>query len=464
MSSDLAIRVAGLGKAFAIYDKPHHRLLQQILPGRRAWHREFHALHDVSFEVRRGETVGIVGRNGSGKSTLLQIVCGTLAPSAGTVEVHGRIAALLELGAGFNPEFTGRENVYLNGTVLGLTRAEVEARFDAIAAFADIGEFIDQPVKSYSSGMYVRLAFAVAIHVVPDILVVDEALSVGDEAFQRKCYARIQRLREDGATVLFVSHSAGTVIELCSRAILLDRGECLAIGTPKHVIARYHKLLYAPAERAETLRAELRAERRDGPSSGVAHPASMLDGASAARTDATAHAAELAETAWFEPGLVPQSTVHYAARGAEILDPHIETPGGRHVNVLRPGGAFVYVYRVHFQQAACAVRFGMLFKTTTGVELAGAVSAQPADALPLIEAGQSIEVRFRFRCLLAPGTYFANAGVLGLIGESEEYLDRRIDVAMFRVLPDPQRLATGHVDLDVQPELGNVVATESSPT
>lgn len=454
MSSEVAIRVEGVGKCYAIYDKPHHRLLQQLFPNARPWHREFHALREVGFEVRRGETVGIVGRNGSGKSTLLQIVCGTLTPSSGRVEVNGRIAALLELGAGFNPEFTGRENVFLNGTVLGLTRAEIEARFDSIAAFADIGEFIEQPVKTYSSGMYVRLAFAVAINVDPDILVVDEALSVGDEAFQRKCYARLEAMRERGATVLFVSHSAGAVIELCNRALLLDRGECLARGAPKYVIARYHKLLYAPADRLEDLRCELRAELR-GEATASAAPA-----AAAARPPSEgATAGESEEDAWFDPGLVPQSTVRYATRGAEILDPHLETPAGRRVNVLRPGTLAVYAFRVRFQHAAGAVRFGMLFKTTTGVELAGAVSAQPAAAIAAVDAGQEVQVRFRFRCLLAPGTYFTNAGVLGLVGEGEEYLDRRIDVAMFRVMPDPQRLATGHVDLDVQPEFSLNPAT-----
>jgi lipopolysaccharide transport system ATP-binding protein len=175
MSSELIIQVKGMGKAYPVYDKPHHRLMQMLVRGSRRWYREFEALRDIDFSVHRGETMGIVGRNGSGKSTLLQILCGTLAPSTGDVSVRGRVAALLELGAGFNPEFTGRENVYLNGSVLGLTRSEIDDRFDEIAAFADIGEFIEQPVKSYSSGMYIRLAFAVAINVMPDILIIDEA-------------------------------------------------------------------------------------------------------------------------------------------------------------------------------------------------------------------------------------------------------------------------------------------------
>jgi lipopolysaccharide transport system ATP-binding protein len=435
MSSEVAIRVEGVSKSFAIYERPHHRLLQQLFPNAgRGWHREFHALRDVSFEVRRGDTVGIVGRNGSGKSTLLQLICGTMSPTSGRIEVNGRIAALLELGAGFNPEFTGRENVFLNGTVLGLSREDIEKRFDDIAAFADIGDFIEQPVKSYSSGMYVRLAFAVAINVTPDILVVDEALSVGDEAFQRKCFARIQRMRDDGATVLFVSHGAGTVLELCNRAILLDRGDCLADGAPRQVISRYQQLLYAPAERQAELRDAIRND---------------VEIAAAPAADDTT-AADTPDDAYLDPGLQSQSAIVYPSRGAQIIDPHIETLSGRRVNVLRPGGVFVYTFRVAFEQAAAGVRFGMLLKTTTGVELAGGVSALAYDALPCVEAGQEYVVQFQFRCLLAPGAYFANAGVLGRDGEAEQFLDRRVDVVMFRVMPDTARLATAYVDLDMR--------------
>lgn len=235
-SSDIAIRVQNLSKCYPIYDAPRDRLKQFVVPrlqglvGRKTakqYFREFWALRDVSFEVKKGETVGIIGRNGSGKSTLLQIICGTLNPTKGGVETRGRIAALLELGAGFNPEFTGRENVYLNAAVLGLSNEEIDTRFDEIAAFADIGDFIERPVKTYSSGMMVRLAFAVAIHVDPEILIVDEALSVGDAYFQAKCAHRIRSIISKGVTVLFVSHDTASVKSLCSRAILLDSGRSL---------------------------------------------------------------------------------------------------------------------------------------------------------------------------------------------------------------------------------------------
>jgi lipopolysaccharide transport system ATP-binding protein len=246
MTSDIAIRVQNLSKCYQIYDNPGDRLKQFVAPRIKRllgkaytpYFREFWALKDVSFEVKRGETVGIIGRNGSGKSTLLQIICGTLTPTGGTVQTNGRVAALLELGSGFNPEFTGRENVYLNAAVLGLSREEVDARFDKIAAFADIGEFIDQPVKIYSSGMYVKLAFAVIAHVDADILVIDEALAVGDAVFIQKCMRFIRAFQERG-TLLFVSHDTASVQNLCESAIWLGNGQMKLVGTSKEVSEAY---------------------------------------------------------------------------------------------------------------------------------------------------------------------------------------------------------------------------------
>lgn len=246
-----AIQARRLTKCYQIYEYPQDRIKQALYPrlqrmmGRepRNYYREFMALEDVSFHIKKGETVGIIGRNGSGKSTLLQIICGTLRPTAGSVETKGRVAALLELGSGFNPEFTGRENVYINGAVLGLSRAEVDARFSDIVAFADIGDFIDQPVKTYSSGMYVRLAFAVIAHADADILVVDEALSVGDAFFVQKCMRFLRRFMETG-TVLFVSHDLGAVQNLCSRAIWLHKGEVRREGEPKVVTEAYLAAMY----------------------------------------------------------------------------------------------------------------------------------------------------------------------------------------------------------------------------
>lgn len=443
MSSDAIVEIRGLSKTFPIYDKPHYRLMQMLLAGSRRWYREFTALSDINLVVRRGETVGIVGRNGSGKSTLLQIICGTLAPTEGEVRVRGRVAALLELGAGFNPEFTGRENVYLNGTVLGLTRTEVEHKLGSILAFAEIGDFIDRPVKTYSSGMYVRLAFAVAIHVEPDLLVVDEALSVGDEAFQRKCFARIERLREGGCTVLFVSHAATTVVELCDRAILLDRGDLLADGLPKAVISRYQRMLYAPQEKLAELRDQMKREHAEGGLVTQEPPA----GSSSSRSASVVSRNESSNEAYFDEGLRSQSEVAYPRQGVTIIDPHLELPNGPRVNVVNAGKKYVYAYSVEFDQGVAGARFGMMIKTLTGVEIAGAVSALANEAIEWIDAGTQLVIRFEFTCALAGGVYFMNAGVLGCLGEEETYLDRRIDAFMFRVMSSANRLSTGFVDL-----------------
>ena len=243
MSSNLAIHAQQLSKAFQLYERPIDRLKQMLMRGRRRYYKEFAALHDVNFELKKGEVLGLVGRNGAGKSTLLQLICGTLTPTAGQVTVHGRVAALLELGAGFNQEFTGKENIYLNASILGLSKAEIDARYDAIVEFSGIADFIHQPVKTYSSGMYVRLAFSIATSVDPDILVIDEALSVGDGAFARKSFDRIMRLKEKGATILFCSHSIYQIEALCTRAVWLDKGKVQLVGDPATVVAGYQAFL-----------------------------------------------------------------------------------------------------------------------------------------------------------------------------------------------------------------------------
>lgn len=457
MSSEVAIKVEGLGKCFEIYEKPRDRLKQFVLPylykllGKSAkqYFREFWALRDINFEIKKGETVGIVGRNGSGKSTLLQIICGTLSPSTGTVQANGRIAALLELGSGFNPEFTGRENVYLNGAVLGLSRSEIDSRFDAITEFADIGSFIDQPVKAYSSGMVVRLAFAVAINVDPQILVVDEALSVGDELFQRKCFSKIEAIRSSGATILFVSHSGGTIVELCDRAILLDAGERLATDSPKKIVGRYQKLLYAPNDKRDAIRAEIRLEDAN----------QQVDSGSLAKagpivlpTISQIEPAELSDS--YDPALKPVSTIAYESYGAIIEDPAVYTSMGERVNNLTRGNTYYYRYRVRFERPASNVRFGMMIKTTTGLEMGGAASAASnRTSLPYVTSGSVFSVSFEFSCRINKGIYFLNAGVVGDVNGSETYLHRLIDVAMFRVISESNDLATGFVDFSCSPRV-----------
>ena len=468
MSTPATIELDRVSKAYSIWSSPAARLHGPLLGrlgqlpfvprglARRCQRlsqesfKPFFALRDVSLQVRPGETVGIVGRNGSGKSTLLQIVSGILAPTSGTVVARGRVAALLELGAGFLPDFSGRENIQLNSAILGLSRAEVEERSPGIIAFADIGEFIDQPVRTYSSGMYVRLAFAVAASVDADVLIVDEALAVGDEAFQRKCFARLRAFQQVGGTILFVSHSAASIVELCDRAVLLDQGELLLSGAPKAVVAQYHRLIYAPPDRAAGLRAELRgasARSAGAPAGGGA--------------TGTGEIGPPDEEGLFDPLLVPHSTLTYESRGALIGPARIVTPGGRPANVLRARGEYVYEYSVRFTRDCFNVRFGMLIKTVSGLELGGAVSSTAAAATGCLEAGTDVTVRFRFRCLLAAGAYFLNAGVVGSVDGRETYLHRVIDAAMVRVQPDPDALATGMVDFCAEPEI--VVGTSAAP-
>lgn len=459
VDSSVAIRVSQLSKCYQIYDTPRDRLKQFVAPrlqrlaGRqpRQYFREFWALKAVSFDIARGETVGIIGCNGSGKSTLLQIICGTLTPTGGTVETRGRVAALLELGSGFNPEFTGRENVYMNAAVLGLSQAETDRRFDDIAAFADIGQFIEQPVKTYSSGMMVRLAFAVAINVDPEILIVDEALSVGDELFQRKCFSRIESIRESGATILFVSHSGGAVVELCDRAILMDAGEKLASGSPKLMVGKYQKLIYAPAGKRDAIRQEIRAADGDwyGGDQTLSRLSEPLTGTKGA------HEKETAE--YFDANLKPLSTLLYESNGALIESPQILTLSGERVNSLTRGKSYRYSYRVRFTQGAWNVRFGMLIKTVSGLELGGGVSApDTGQGVAYVSAGTTFDIEYRFTCNLNPGTYFLNAGVAGTVNQVETYLHRVLDSCMFKVMPVDEDTSTAIVDFGCVAEISTM--------
>jgi lipopolysaccharide transport system ATP-binding protein len=450
--NDIAIQVKNLSKCYQIYDTPRDRLKQFVVPrlqglagqAPRQYFREFWALQDVSFEVKKGETVGIIGRNGSGKSTLLQIICGTLNPTSGSVETRGRIAALLELGSGFNPEFTGRDNVYMNAAVLGLSREEVDARLDEIIAFADIGEFIDQPVKTYSSGMVVRLAFAVAINVDPEILIVDEALSVGDELFQRKCFSRIEAIRSNGATILFVSHSGGQIVELCDRAMLMDSGEKLAEGMPKHIVGIYQKLLYAPTDRREEIRNQI-----IDVTTRQQHESAEQD-----QHNSSQSSASLPPTDFFDPHLKPQSTIHYEERGAVIRLPQLFDPAGKQVNCLQNGKFYTFRYSVQFTEEANNVLFGMLIKTISGVELGGAASASSIrKAILCISAGSAYRIEFRFQCNLNPGVYFVNAGVYGIKNGEELYLHRILDACIFRVQTKMDCLTSGLVDFKCTHEI-----------
>lgn len=414
MSSELAIKAQGLSKHYHIYDRPHHRLLQMLFRGRRHFHKTFQALEAVSFEIRRGETVGIIGRNGAGKSTLLQLLCGTLTPSGGEVIVKGRVAALLELGAGFNPEFTGRDNVYLNASILGLSRGEIDARFDDIAAFADIGEFIDQPVKTYSSGMYVRLAFAVIAHVDADVLIIDEALAVGDALFTQKCMRFLRRFCENG-TLLFVSHDSAAVTSLCERAIWLERGTVRAIGPARDVCKDYNAEIY------QQDRAATRAAADDTPPVGAQptpdapqrkriqaidhQPITVLDSRWEALKDTPLRNAIAVQAFNPEDG--------FGTMQMEVVDVWLESTEGTGLSTITGGEVVELVVRYRSQIDVESVIVGFQLKDRRGQILFGDNTCITTMENPVsMRAGEEQQGRFRFQMpLLQSGEYSITVSV-----------------------------------------------------
>ncbi|WP_326541311.1 ABC transporter ATP-binding protein [Pseudorhodoferax sp.] len=439
-SDDFAVRVQGLSKCYEIYASPRDRLKQFMLPRvRRAvgrppaqYFQEFWALRDVSFDVLRGETVGIIGKNGSGKSTLLQMICGTLSPTAGSVQTRGRVAALLELGSGFNPEFTGRENVHMNASVLGLAPQEIEARLDDILAFADIGQFIDQPVKTYSSGMVVRLAFAVQSQIEPDILIVDEALSVGDAKFQAKCFDRLKKLKERGTSILLVTHSSEQIVTHCSRAVLLNDGGLLEIGEPRRIVNRYLDLLFGR-------------ERK---------PAAPVDGALQPQPEeqalATGHPLSRTEDRF---GTHPGYNAHEYRWGdgsARILDFLLMADGEPYPATIDTGQQLVLAVSVQFAAHLVRPILGVTIKTKEGVTVYGVNSETlQVDAFEALgQAGSVIVPELRFRCRLAPGDYFVSLGLASRQGADVVPHDRRYDAIHLHVSPDER--FHGLVDLEAE--------------
>src|SRR5690348_2452218 len=378
MSSEAIITAASLGKCYQIYPSPAERLKQMVYPrlmraaGRQAAprFREFWALRGVDFEVRRGETVGILGRNGSGKTTLLQLLCGTLPPSEGVCAVNGRVAALLELGAGFKPEFTGRENVLINSAIIGIPEAQARARMDEVIAFSELADVIDQPVKTYSSGMYVRLAFSAAIHVDPDILVVDEALAVGDARFQAKCFRRINEMKEQGVTILFVTHATEQVAMHCSRALLLDGGRLIDDGHPREVSNRYLDLLFgrSTTERQRATAVENASSprmRRLGSDDGESDPV-------AEAVEAFVHddaGADFTARASYHAG-----EYRWGDGSAEIVD-YLLVAGGRvdPANLMADEDTELYV-RLRFRDSVATPIYGFHIKTIEGLLLSGSNS------------------------------------------------------------------------------------------
>jgi lipopolysaccharide transport system ATP-binding protein len=389
------VLLQNVSKLYRLYRRPSDRL-RELLPGSRARHTDFWALRDIAFTVEKGETLSLVGPNGCGKSTLLQIVAGILQPTAGRVVTRGRIAALLELGAGFNPEFSGRENVYLNGEIMGLSRQEIDKALPSIEAFAEIGEFIERPVKEYSSGMYVRLAFSTAIHVDPEILIVDEALAVGDAVFANRCVRKFQELRERKITVLFVSHDLGLVKQLSDRAILLLNGRIEAQGAPKDVINRYIGLVLERQEPKTKKEDRVRGSFRHG------------DGAS------------------------------------EILGVQILNARGEALALVSSGEPVTVRVRCRFHQAKSDPMVGILIRTRIGMDVYGTNTRIEHAPLGDFQAGDELEVDFRIECWLTPQTYTLTVATQNADGSSHDWLDDAIafDVVDARVSAGVANLRT----------------------
>jgi lipopolysaccharide transport system ATP-binding protein len=423
MSSNIAIKVENLSKFYQIYEKPHDRLKQSILPrliqlfgkGTKQYFREFSALKDVSFEVKKGQTVGIIGQNGSGKSTLLQMICGTLNPTQGNIQVNGRVAALLELGAGFNPEFTGRENIFTNGALLGLSKDEIEKKFDAILAFADIGLFIDQPVKTYSSGMFVRLAFAIAANLEPDVLIIDEALAVGDMAFQAKCMARIRSLMDRGTTVLFVSHDLGSVRNICQRVLWLKGGQQIAFGDPKIIVDSYVR------------------EMNEGLNQSVGEEVLSV----AAFDEAVNELIDRTNLSNFEMPQIPfaQGYKKYGNEKAAITDALLYDLDERIIDTIDLHAGFIIRAKIKCKENISAPVFGFSFRDLKGNQVIGGLNTNFSQKmLPSFLAGAEYMVEIRGKNCLAQGVYTLTVGLEDVVdlNKVHQFVDIVEDVRVFR--------------------------------
>lgn len=422
--SAAAVRLTEAGKCYRIYSRPHHRLLQAALGWGRTYYREFWALRHVKLEVAQGETVGILGQNGSGKSTLLQLVAGTLAPSEGRIEVRGRVAALLELGSGFSPEFTGRENVYLNGSILGITREQMDERLQAIAGFAEIGDFLDRPVKMYSSGMVVRLAFSVAINVSPEVLIVDEALAVGDARFQQRCMSRIRQMRDEGVSILFVTHDIEACKRLCQRVYVLDKGGVVNCG-PADTMGNWYLAFLTSLDNPQV--------RMSTDETGGRQPEA---GAGQAETGG----GRPKEFVWFRHG-----DGNGTIEKCELVD-----LAGQPVDFAYMDERYIVRFTLLFKTKLDTAILGFYLRDRLGTDLFGVNTLQEKTPIPPVEPGTRVTVEFETPMTLRPGYYSVSPG-LAYNQLDLRYLDYIDHALVFRVVDrDPARHVFGLLHPDVR--------------
>lgn len=417
--SDYAISVEHLDKMYKLYDKPSDRFKEALGLTRKKKYREHYALHDVNFKVKKGETVGIIGTNGSGKSTILKIITGVLNPTAGEVKVNGRISALLELGAGFNGEYTGIENVYLNGTMIGFSKEEIDAKLDSILEFADIGDFVNQPVKTYSSGMFVRLAFAVAINIDPEILIVDEALSVGDVFFQAKCYHKFEEFKKLGKTILFVSHDLGSIGKYCDRVVLLNQGVKLNEGQPKEMIDIYKKLLVNQYTEADEEAQDDEQEKQDESNEGKM---------------------------WKDMTSSNPDIIEYGNGMADIMDYGIMDKDGNMTNAIEKGSDFSIMFKVRFNEKISEPIFAITIKDLKGTEITGTNTMFESVGTGSAAPGDIKSVKFTQNMNLQGGDYLVSLGCTGYKNGEFTVYHRLYDV--FNITVVSQKNTVGYYDMN----------------
>lgn len=416
--SETAIRVTDVTKIYKLYDNPKDRLKESLGLTRKKCYQEHYALNHINFEVAKGETVGIIGTNGSGKSTMLKLVTGVLTPSAGEIQVDGRVSALLELGAGFDTEYTGIENVYLNGTMIGFSRSEIDAKMQDILDFADIGDFVYQPVKSYSSGMFVRLAFAVAINIDPEILIVDEALSVGDVFFQAKCYRKFEEFKKQGKTILFVSHDLGSITKYCDRAILLNKGQKIFEGTPKETVDIYKKVLVNQFDPSEL--------ETDADANDITKFSKDQD--------------------WKQSIQVNPELIEYGEKSAEIIDYALLDENGLITNTFMKGTVFSVRMKIEAHGEVKEPIFAFTIKNLQGIELTGTNTTYEKVPVPPMKPGDVREVTFTQRLDLQGGEYLVSLGCTGYQDGEFQVFHRLYDVCNLTVISDKNTV--GYYDMN----------------
>jgi len=450
--NDFVIKTHNLSKSYKLYEKNSDRLKEALHPFGKKYHHMFDALSNINFTVGKGEVLGLIGRNGAGKSTLLKIISGILTQSSGECVVKGRVSALLELGTGLNPELNGVENIHFNSIIKRFTSKEIEAKMDSIIDFADIGEFMYQPIKMYSSGMRARLGFSMAIHIDPEILIVDEALSVGDELFKRKCYARMQQFLDEGKTILFVTHSLSTINELCTRAILLDQGEMILEGHPKLVTSHYLKLLYSSLRERAHVRDSL--VKLNGNTEKKALYAKRLlnkeldkDNDKLTYGDERKKAESENMAAFYIDSFQTQTEVRHQSDALDLFDLEIQTRDGQKVNALVMNEEYVCTFKVRFNVSMQFVSITVKIKSIKGINVSGIRFPKSNMDFPRVKKGEVFRFDWYFTCRLVPKSYFVNVTIGNFSDGDKNQLLHLSDALAFKV-QDQEHCTLGMVDLD----------------